>query len=523
MATLEELFSALRSAHAAGKKEDAQKLADYIRSIAQVSPQEEPEDERSTTEMLGAAFMRGAKQTGSLIGDVLPAQIASAVGADEYAARQMEEAAQTQREIQEKYPARYPTLESVKGIGDYLPFAGEVIAEQIPNLATAIIPGAGGAALAGRAAAGAALKRGLTAEAAAAAGASAAGKGAAGGAFLGSYALNSPEIFQNIYEETGELAPGAAALAGSVSAALDSILPAAIVNRLSPGAKSTIVERILERSGMSPGIARGAVAGVIGGVAVEGPTEAGQEAISIAAEKFVADNDAVWGSKEFNRLVESGVRGAIGGGGISGAIGAVKGIGERAPERAPEIQDPTLAAAAERVRALQPEEDMGEVVDEAKPTVPPTVGAARAGVEPAAVEPSVPVPERGAEAVPPRAAALETGRLAEPVPPVSQPGVGEEVQPSALETPAPVGFKTAKGSIYTLDETGRTSRTKKSPGKGQGKTYPPHLAFYVKPEDADSIRDDKIGGNASIRLGYDRDGKFQKISDISELPVGAQP
>lgn len=499
--------------------------AERIRAAGLVGAVEEPEDERSTTEMLGAAFMRGAKQTGSLLGDVLPAQIATAVGADEYAARQMEEAAQTQREIQEKYPARYPTLEAVKGPGDYLPFAGEVIAENVANLATAIVPGAGGAALAGRAAAGAALKRGLTAEAAAAAGASAAGKGAAGGAFLGSYALNSPEIFQNIYEETGELAPGAAALAGSVSAALDSILPAAIVNRLSPGAKSTIVERILERSGMSPGIARGAVAGVIGGVAVEGPTEAGQEAISIAAEKFVADNDAVWGSKEFNRLVESGVRGAIGGGGISGAIGAVKGIGERAPERAPEIQDPTLAAAAERVRALQPEEDMGEVVDEAKPTVPPTVGAGatRAGVEPAAVEPSVPVSERGAEAVPPRAAALETGRLAEPVPPVSEPRVGEEVQPSALETAAPVGFKTSKGSLYALDETGRTSRTKKSPGKGQGKTYPPHLAFYVKPEDADSIRDDKIGGNASIRLGYDRDGKFQKISDISELPAGTQP
>ncbi len=466
MATLEELFSALRSAHAAGKKEDAQKLADYIRSISQAAPKEEPEDERSTTEMLGAAFMRGAKQTGSLIADVLPAQIATAVGADEYAARQMEEAAQTQREIQEKYPARYPTLEAVKGPGDYLPFAGEVIAEQIPNLATAIIPGAGGAALAGRAAAGAALKRGLTAEAAAAAGASAAGKGAAGGAFLGSYALNSPEIFQNIYEETGELAPGAAALAGSVSAALDSILPAAIVNRLSPGAKSTIVERILERSGMSPGIARGAVAGVIGGVAVEGPTEAGQEAISIAAEKFVADNDAVWGSKEFNRLIESGVRGAIGGGGISGAIGAVKGVGERAPERAPEIQDPALAAAAERVRALQPEEDMGEVVDEAKPTVPPTVGAGatRTGVEPAAVEPSVPVPERGAEAVPPRAAALETGRLAEPVTPVSEPRVGEEVQPSALETEVPVEAVTPTSTpTPTLEEPAPTPAPEVAP------------------------------------------------------------
>ena len=70
-----------------------------------------PEEEQGLLGMTGSAIMRGAKQTGSLLADVLPAQIATAVGADEYAARQMAEAAETQQEIQEKYPARYPTLE----------------------------------------------------------------------------------------------------------------------------------------------------------------------------------------------------------------------------------------------------------------------------------------------------------------------------------------------------------------------------------------------------------------------------
>ena len=339
-----------------------QEAVKKIQAAGLVGPVPE-EEEQGLLGMTGSAIMRGAKQTGSLLADVLPAQIATAVGADEYAARQMAEAAETQKEIQEKYPARYPTLESVKGVGDYIPFALETIAEQVPNIATALVPGLGGAAVAGRAALGAATARGATTAAAQAAARSAATKGAGAGAFLGSYALNSPEIFQNIYEETGELAPGAAALAGSVAAALDAILPGVLATRLSGNAKATVVEKILERSGMQPGIARGAVAGVVGGAVTEGPTEAAQEAISIAAERFVADNDAVWGSKEFNRLIESGVRGAVGGGGIAGTIGAVQGIGERVPEQAPEIQDPAMREMQARLR----EEPMPPVTPEVTP------------------------------------------------------------------------------------------------------------------------------------------------------------
>jgi hypothetical protein len=298
----------------------------YAAVQAQLKP--EPTKDTGILSMAGRAIARGAKQTGSLLGDVLPAMAASAVGADEYAARQMEEAAQTQREIEQKYGARYKSLSDVKGIGDYIPFALETGLEQLPGMATALIPGAGfgvaGGRLAATAAAKKAAERGAAEAAAAKYGAQAAATGAMrgqiGGAFLGSYALNAPEVFQNIFEETGgQMEPAAAALAGSVSAALDSILPVAILKQLGPNVKAGVVENLLEKSGMPSPLARKVVGATVTGAATEGITEAGQEAISIAAEKFVQENPEVWGSKEFNRLIESSVRGAVGGGLFGGA------------------------------------------------------------------------------------------------------------------------------------------------------------------------------------------------------------
>ena len=46
------------------------------------------------------SIKRGAAQTGMLFGDILPAMAGKAIGADEYAAQQMQEAAKTQEEIE---------------------------------------------------------------------------------------------------------------------------------------------------------------------------------------------------------------------------------------------------------------------------------------------------------------------------------------------------------------------------------------------------------------------------------------
>ena len=304
---------------------DAQAYAAVQAQLKGAAPAE-PTQDTGLLSMTGRAIARGAKQTGSLIGDILPAMAASAVGADEYAARQMEEAAQTQREIEQKYGARYKSLEDVKGIGDYIPFALETVAEQIPGMATALIPGAGLGVAGGRMAATAAAKKLAEREATEAGARYAAmktaqgvGRGQIGGTFLGSYALNAPEVFQNIYEETGQMEPAAAALAGSVSAALDSILPVAILRQMGPNVKAGVVENLLEKSGMPSQLARKVVGSAATGAGTEGLNEGAQEAISIAAEKFVQENPEVWGSKEFNRLVESSVRGAVGGGAFGAA------------------------------------------------------------------------------------------------------------------------------------------------------------------------------------------------------------
>jgi len=310
-------------------------------------PEPEPTQDTGVLSMMGRGVVRGAKQTGSLLADVLPAMAAKAVGADEYAARQMEEAAQTQREIEQKYGARYKSLSDVKGIGDYIPFALETVAEQIPGMATALIPGAGIGAVGGRMAASAAAKKLAEREAteagaryAAMKTAEGAGRGQLAGTFLGSYALNAPEVFQNIYEETGQMETGAALLAGSVSAALDSVLPVAILKQLGPNAKAGVVEKILEKSGMPSEVARRVVGTTIGSAATEGLTEGAQEAISITAEKFVQENPEIWGSKEFNRIIESSVRGAVGGGSFglagSGAGAYLEGRRERQLQKAGE-------------------------------------------------------------------------------------------------------------------------------------------------------------------------------------------
>ena len=56
-------------------------------------------------------------QLESLLGDVVPAMAAHAVGAEDYAKKQMQEAAQTQEEIAKKYPEEVPSYKDIKDIG----------------------------------------------------------------------------------------------------------------------------------------------------------------------------------------------------------------------------------------------------------------------------------------------------------------------------------------------------------------------------------------------------------------------
>ena len=356
MADLDRVLRALHNADAAGDVEAAKHLAQLARSMSQ--PQEETsfEDQLaalrpdySVGEIVSRGVTRGAKQLGSALGDVLPAIVGSGLGFKDYAKRQMDEAAQTQEEIQATNAPQFTSYKQVDGLGSAAMFGLETISEQLPNILTSIIPGVGLEAVAARTIAADAAKgfavraaeKGLVGDAAEAyvtkgvqsLAPQIAAKAQTAqnvGIYLGSYAQSAPEIFQGIYDETGEMAPGASLVFGAVAGALDSVLPAKLARTLTGPVKAGVVEKILEKSGMERGLLRAVTANTLETMGVEGITEGAQEAIGIAAERFINDNPGVFGDKEWNRILESSIRGAIAG----GPFGAIEGAGDAAKEGA---------------------------------------------------------------------------------------------------------------------------------------------------------------------------------------------
>jgi hypothetical protein len=313
-----------------------QLILDRQRDLTDVKP------DYTIGEAASKALTRGTKQIGSALFDVIPAMGASALGFDDYAKRQMEEAQQTQEEVQKYYAPEVASYKDVNDISSGLTYGVETFTEQIPNLATMFIPGGVGAAIGRRAGVGAAerglaskitpvLGEGLTQKEAVTAaqrlygdeavqqalqqGAVSGSKvGGGAGLYLGAFSQNAPEVFQNIYDATGgQFEPGAAVLAGGISSVLDTAMPAYIINKFKGPSKALFIETLLEKSGMQPGLARKAISILPEAAGLEGLTEGTQEAISIQAEKYITNNQDKFSSDEWNRVLESGIRGAVAG------------------------------------------------------------------------------------------------------------------------------------------------------------------------------------------------------------------
>lgn len=297
------------------------------------------------------SIKRGAAQTGMLFGDILPAMAGKAIGADEYAAQQMQEAAKTQEEIAKKYPAEVPSYTDIKGIGDALVYAKEAVGEALPSLipslftgGTASILGRGAVAAAQSAAEKAVLNqaaKGLVGEelkqAATQAGIQAARQTAlkyeAGGALVGSAAQNIPDVYQNIYEATGQQDLGTAIAFGSFNSVLDAITPVALLRKA-------------KLSGIGPeelGAAwyKRAGTGAVKGFVTEGGTEALQEVSSATAESFVDQNREFFTPQNFERFINAGLKGGLGGAGITSVADVALGKGPEA--EAQKIQTKGLA------------------------------------------------------------------------------------------------------------------------------------------------------------------------------------
>ena len=282
---------------------------------------------------------RGVKRLGSTVGDVLPAFVASGLGFDDYAHQQMQEHAQSEAEIAKYNPAQFNSYKEVNGPLDALKYGAETLGEVSPDIVGMLTPAGAGRVVGGRLAERGLVKGAekalgaeaaevglsdlakeelLTANAAKIAGAKTTGQNV--GLYLGSFAQNAPEVFSNIYDSSGgKLEPGAALIAGSISAIFDSALPAKFINDVSGPLKGKIVENVLTKSGMHPSLAKTAVKSIIVDAGLEGLTEGTQEAISIAAENFVNKKGELFSPENVDRMLESAVKGAVGGGGF-GAI-----------------------------------------------------------------------------------------------------------------------------------------------------------------------------------------------------------
>lgn len=321
------------------------------------------------------SIMRGGRGIASLATDVGPAMLGKLIGAEDYARRQMQEAAEYQKETERLYPAEVPSYKDIKGVGDAVTYIKEAIGEAIPSIIPSLLTG-GAAAVVARPATAAAMqaaervaaqevaraaaKNRLTAETlegikktALDAGVKEAQKIALkyeiGGALAGSAVQNIPDVYQNIYEETGKQDIGAALVAGSFNAVLDAITPINILRKadISGVARDALIGAWYKRAGV----------GALKGFATEGATEALQEMSSAAAEKFVDQNKQFFSEKNFERFINAGLKGGFGGAGITAATDVAFGRAEpKAPPAAGEIETP----------------DVGQEIPGRAPETPPT-------------------------------------------------------------------------------------------------------------------------------------------------------
>lgn len=334
---------------------------------------------------------RGYAGLESLATDVLPAMVGKAFGADEYAAQQMQEAAKKQEEITKKYPAEVPSYTDIKGFGDALTYAKEAVGEAIPTLLPSLFTG-GAASIAGRGAVAAAqaaaekavlaqAAKGLAGEelkqAATQAGIKAARQTAlkyeVGGTLTGSAAQNVPDVYQNIYEATGKQDLGTAIAFGSFNAVLDAVTPVALLRKakLSGITPEALGAAWYKRAGK----------GVAQGFVTEGGTEALQEASSAAAESFVDQNRGFFTPQNFERFINAGLKGGLGGAGITGATDVVFGKGPEAGTQdviktkgLADVEVPTDVDVAPQVAPTLAARNVSgfEISPEGEPVVAPT-------------------------------------------------------------------------------------------------------------------------------------------------------
>jgi len=340
-------------------------------------------------QLIKGGFNRSLSAIGSGITDVAPAMIGSALGYEDYAKQQMAEAALKRQQVELENPTGFRSYKEIRGPGDFVGYAAETLGELGPDIAGMLVPGGVGSALgrrvamrgaaeaAGARAAESVAAKGLAGDAAEAytkrltdaavsqAGRAGAETGLNVGMYAGAYGLNTPETFQGIYEKTGEFHPGIAATFGAAIAALDTVLPSYLLKQLSPAAKGKLASELVNRSSIvepsiKAGIAKSAGRAAFG----EGGTEVIQEGLNILAEKTAGASGEFFSPENVDRLINAGLKGAIGG----GVLGTPGGVREAYAERAAAREEIARRAALPETPP-SPEAPPAGPVDYARPAV----------------------------------------------------------------------------------------------------------------------------------------------------------
>jgi hypothetical protein len=295
-------------------------------------------------QLIGGGFSRGIEGLKGTAFDLIPALGASIIGKDEYAREQLGEYAKRMAAEEEINPTAFKSYKNVDSIGDVGGFVAETFGELGPDIISFML-GAGVGTTAGKVvakkglesavkkeAAEFAAKRNITGEAKdkleetmlrraqyGAAGTSAAESGAKIGLNTGlwgtSLGINVPDVFQSVYEDTGELAPGIALTIGSLVGALDTYLPSKILKQLGPAGKERIAAELLQKSTVVPTTWKKAFgAEVLKTASGEGLTESAQEALTILGSQIAGDKDPFFSGENVDHIITSALKGFVGGG-----------------------------------------------------------------------------------------------------------------------------------------------------------------------------------------------------------------
>ena len=418
-------------------------------------------DVRTYGEKFQAGLSRGAQQllvsaTNDLPALGLAALADAGFGGYQDKARQfLEEGAAKYAQIEADYPTAHPDILQAKGPGDVLGFAVENIGQGLPSILSMIGTGGVGGLAARKLAMRSAnqmieeqLKRGVAADALKRMGEKEIARRTMLGAGIGaggtSFAQAAPEAFRTIYEETGQLAPEEAIIAGGINAMLDSLVPAKVLGELGLFGRMKLTEQVAKKSGFLPTAARvGAEAMKTAGI--EGLTEATQTFVNNVAVKFIDSNFDVFSPENVRKYVNSFAAG-VSAGSVPGAVGATfKEFNRPAPPEAPPEVPPVQPTP---VPPIQPPPVQPTPVPPIQPTpvppiqptpVPPVQPVQPTPVppiQPPSVQPTPVPPVQPVQPVPP---VLPPPPVVPPVvPPVPPPAPGQPALPAPTPVTAPV-------------------------------------------------------------------------------------